>query len=99
MRGRYFFRRFPHEGTPFAVIRNHPPAQSAAQYLGETRSTDLRVARCGWLVVVGHEFQRERLARVDPELREHPLHVVAHRVRVDSETLRDLAVKPWARRR
>src|SRR6266576_4701925 len=44
MRGRRFFRRFPHEGTPFAVIRNHPPAQSPAQqHQGETRSTDLRV--------------------------------------------------------
>ena len=45
-------------------------------------------------------FRCERLARVDLELREHPLRVVEHRVRADSETLRDLAVsKPWARRK
>src|SRR2546425_1207180 len=31
MRGRFCFRRLPHEEAPFAIIRNHPPAQPAAQ--------------------------------------------------------------------
>ncbi len=37
MRGRSFFSTFPHEETSFAVIRNHPPAQSAAQQTEKRR--------------------------------------------------------------
>src|SRR5206468_12300230 len=41
MRGRLFFRKLPHEEGPFAVIRNHPPAQSAAQQTEGRRSLDI----------------------------------------------------------
>jgi hypothetical protein len=34
MWGRSFFSTFPHQETSFAVIRNHPPAQPAAQQTG-----------------------------------------------------------------
>ena len=74
----------------FAITLRHSLRHSCTWAKHDPLTSEL--ARCYWLVVVGHKVQRERLARVDPELREHPLRVVAHRVRVDSETLRDLAV-------
>ena len=68
IRGRCFFRWFPHEEATSAIIRNHPPAQSAAQ----------QPEGHEWVPRRPDEGTRRRATRA---LRTVPLHVeVANRI-------------------
>ena len=75
MRGRLLFRRFPHEEAAFAIMRNHPPAQPAAQQTdgrsgqldGSTGGTHRPATRAGPAVPL-HVDVANRIATALPEL-------------------------------